>query len=275
MRLKISIRLGENSNRQRHECKKVTNNVIISAFLWKFVANDFAYGITDKSDVMENFALEHLIGLPLFQGVGRSELAQFSSYIPHKIVKYADGEVIAADETSCNRLAVVFHGVVEVKGTAANSRFAVREKLCAPVAIQPEALYGISPRFTYTYTAAGEVRTLEIPKAGVTMLFSRFEVFRLNLVNLLATIVCRQRRWLWRDQTGTLEKRIADFILAHCIYPAGEKRIEITKENLGNQVNDTRFNVTCALKRMKEAGVLELRRGRILIPKAERLIQLA
>ena len=41
---------------------------------------------------MESFSLDILTDLPLFQGIGKSELAQFSAYIPHSFVEYKEGE---------------------------------------------------------------------------------------------------------------------------------------------------------------------------------------
>lgn len=222
---------------------------------------------------MGNFSLANLIELPLFQGIGSGELTNFSSSVPYIIVKYSDGEIVVKDEMPCDRLIVVYHGVVQAKTTSANHKFTTVEKLQAPVALQPEALYGINTRFTCTFISESEVQALEIPKAGVAKLFSHFEVFRLNLINLLSTMVYRQRHWLWRSRAGSTERRLIEFFLSHCIKPSGEKMIGITMEELGEQINETRYNVSCALRKLESESLLVLKRGKILIPHAEKLIQ--
>ena len=244
------------------------------AFFFRDLCNNCTLSVIYKVGIgMEDFATNLLNTLPLFQGIGRSDLAQFSAYIPHKIMRYYKGEIIAADETMCDRLIVAFSGEVEIESTSTNSKFAMREKLQTPVALQPEALYGIRPRFTYTFKAETEVKTLEIPKEGVTKMFSHFEVFRLNLANMLSTMIYRQRHWLWRDLSGTIDKRIVNFIHSHCLYPAGEKLLLITMEDFGGQINETRFNVACALKRLEREGLVRLKRKKIFIPCVEKLIQ--
>ena len=50
---------------------------------------------------MENFTLDTLTALPLFQGIGKSELTQFSTSVPHRIVQYAEGENLAEQDHPC------------------------------------------------------------------------------------------------------------------------------------------------------------------------------
>ena len=53
---------------------------------------------------MENFTLDTLTALPLFQGIGKSELTQFSTSVPHRIVQYAEGENLAEQDHPCRQL---------------------------------------------------------------------------------------------------------------------------------------------------------------------------
>lgn len=222
---------------------------------------------------MENLTLETLSDLPLFQGIGKIELARFSASVPHRLKRYAKGEKLAEQDQKCQQLTLTLQGIVQMHTRSDNNRFAFSERLQSPVLLQPEALYGITPHYTHTYTALTETHALVIPKAGVTQLFSHFEVFRLNLINLLSTIIYRQGRWLWHDLSGDAEKRIVNFIHAHSVYPAGEKVLEISMEDLGLQINEPRMNASNALKRLQQAGLVSLKRKKIIIPALEKLIQ--
>ncbi len=112
-----------------------------------------------------------------------------------------------------------------------------------------------------------------IHKDGVTLLFSRFEVFRLNMINLLSTYIYRQGRWLWHNLSGNTEKRIVNFIHSRSVYPAGEKILEISMEDLGLQINEPRMNVSRALNRLQKENLVLLKRRKIIIPALEKLIQ--
>ena len=222
---------------------------------------------------MESFSLDILTDLPLFQGIGKSELAQFSAYIPHSFVEYKEGETLAKQDTPCRQLILTIRGTVQMHTLSDNNRFTVFERLQSPVALQPEALYGISPHYTHTFAAQTAVLALVIPKDGVTGLFSRFEVFRLNIINLLSTYIYRQGRWLWHNMDGDTEKRIVDFIHTHSVYPAGEKILEISMDYLGRQINEPRMSVSAALNSLQKKGLILLKRRKIIVPALEKLIQ--
>lgn len=222
---------------------------------------------------MEIFTLDTLTALPLFQGIGKSELARFSTSVPHRVVWYGEGEKLAEQDNPCRQLILAFRGAVEVCTRSDDNRFAFHELLQSPTALQPEALYGIAPRYTHTYTARTATRALVIPKDGVALLFSHFEIFRLNIVNLLSTQAYRRERWLWRNLSGDTEKRVTDFIRFRSVYPAGEKILEISMEHLGWQINEPRMNVSRALNRLQERNLVVLKRKKIIIPALEKLIQ--
>ena len=222
---------------------------------------------------MESFSLDLLTDLPLFQGIGKNELAQFSSSIPHSIAEYKEGEMLASQDSPCRQLILTIRGTVRMHTLSDNNRFTVYERLQSPVALQPEALYGISPHYTHTFVAQTALQALVIPKDGVTRLFSRFEVFRLNIINLLSTYVYRQGRWLWHNMDGDTEKRIVDFIHTHSTYPAGEKILDISMEDFGLQINEPRMNISQALNRLQKKNLILLKRKRIIIPALEKLIQ--
>ena len=217
--------------------------------------------------------MDTFTALPLFQGFGKSELTQFYKSVPHRFVRYVKGENIAEQDHPCQQLILALRGTIETHTRSDNNRFTFREKLLPPAALQPEALYGIAPRYTHTYTAQTDARVLIIPKEGVTLLFSRFEVFRLNMINLLCTYVYRQGRWLWHNLSGDTEKRIVNFIHSRSVYPAGEKILEISMEDLGLQINEPRMNVSRALNRLQKENLVLLKRRKIIIPALEKLIQ--
>lgn len=221
---------------------------------------------------MELLTSEILTTLPLFQGIGKNELAQFSNEVPHTIVKYNKGQNIVSQESPCRQLILILQGTIGISTDADNRIYTLHERLHSPIAIQPEMLYGISLRYTHTYTAQSEVKALVIPKEGVATMFSHFEVFRLNIINMLSTKIYRQQQWFWHNHDAGTEKRIVHFIHSHCSYPAGEKVLEISMEQLGRQINEPRMKISRTLNQMQKKGWLLLHRGKIIVPALEKLI---
>ena len=54
--------------------------------------------------------------------------------------------------------------------------------------------------------------------------------------------------------------------------PPAADQIKIKMEELAQVVNDTRMGVSRALNSMQEKGLLELHRGEMMIPDAEKLL---
>jgi len=56
-------------------------------------------------------------------------------------------------------------------------------------------------------------------------------------------------------------------------YPAGTKTFFILMERLAQELNDSRLNVSRVLNQLQYEGLVELHRGRVVIPQLERLMQ--
>ena len=56
-----------------------------------------------------------------------------------------------------------------------------------------------------------------------------------------------------------------------CITPTGEKKLQIRMEDLAEQIDDTRINVSKVLNELKDGGVIRLSRRIIDIPDMETL----
>ena len=106
----------------------------------------------------------------------------------------------------------------------------------------------------------------------MTRLLNEFLIIRLNMLNLLATQSQRRLLQQWRRPPQTLRERIVRFLLDHSTYPAGHKEFLILMKRLADELGDSRLDVSNALNAMKADGLIELRRGRIIVPSLEHLL---
>lgn len=222
---------------------------------------------------MEHFSLHALSELPLLQGLAREELNRFATTVPHQLKQYAPDDILLSAQAPCRGLWIMTSGTADMSRTANNGRFTLHELAQAPMVIQPEVLYGIAPRHTAQVCALSPCQVLFIPKEGVTQLMQHYEVFRLNMLNMLSATIYKRERQAWHDRSGGTEKRITQFLHALVSTPAGQKTLDISMQELAHQIHTPRMKVSAALAGMQAKGQLQLSRRRITVPAMEQLIQ--
>lgn len=215
---------------------------------------------------------ERLLELPLFQGMSRNDIKQVVTSTRFKHISYAEGKVIVSEGDICDRLLFLIDGIIDATGRADDNGYSITERLHAPGILQPERIFGLTQRFTRTFMAAGNCRFISLDKIDALALADSYEIFRLNLLNIVCTKSQRLTRYPWRIQPKDIRSKIVRFIEARSLRPAGEKTMTITMERLGLELGESRLNVSRELNAMDNEGAISLRRGRIHIAALERLI---
>ena len=104
-------------------------------------------------------------------------------------------------------------------------------------------------------------------------LADKYEIFRLNMLNIICTKSQRLTRFPWRTQPKDIRHKIARFIETRCLRPAGEKIIHIKMERLSDEISESRLNVSRELNAMDSEGIISLRRGEIYVSALEKMIK--
>jgi len=214
---------------------------------------------------------EQLSQFTLFQGMSRAELLQVAGNTRFDFQKLGPGLQVLKEGEVADKLHFLVSGVIDVSTCSDDRSYQVDERLQAPWLMQPEVLFGLSFRYTYSVRTHTECHFILLSKDEVLRLFDDILTFRLNLLNLLSTLAQQRGHRPWRRVSPPLTDRIARFFTDHSHYPAGRKEVHILMERLAVEVNDSRLDVSRALNDMQRRGLLELHRGRIVIPSLERL----
>ncbi len=216
--------------------------------------------------------IESLLELPLFQGLGKADLARIAETVHFTPRSYEAGEEIARQDSACDKLDFLLQGTVTRHTRSADGSYAFSERITPPAVLQPEVLYGLNCRYTHSFVTQSTAQIMHVSKWDVNHTFMNYEVFRLNYLNLLSTLAVRRAHHVWEPAPGELIPRIVRFIRHHAQYPAGEKILHIKMETLAAHVQATRLNVSFALRDLQKQGLLLLRRGQIIVPALERLV---
>ena len=215
---------------------------------------------------------DQLLQFPLFQGMSRDDLEIIAGHIRFGFVKVAAGRQVAAAGDACQQLYFLINGSVKAETSSEDYGYTVTEQFSAPYILQQEAIFGYYQRYTHTYTTLSDTNFLTIEKEEVLRLLEDFLVFRLNLVNFFATQTQKQARLLWQRSPQDLRGRVVRFLTSHCLYPAGQKVFSILMEQLALELNDSRLNVSRVLNQLQHEELVELHRGKIIVPQLERLL---
>jgi CRP-like cAMP-binding protein len=215
---------------------------------------------------------DKLLQFPLFQGMSHTELMQVVAHTKMDFVKYATDKKIVLADDACTHLFFLINGTLEAQTTADDRGYSVIEQLTAPYIIQPERLFGIQQRYTSSFKAISPCHFITIDKQEVMLLLDTQLVFRLNMLNLMATEAQRVTRHAWRPVAETLRAALIRFFIQHTLYPAGPKMFHILMKRLAEEMNCSRLDVSTELNKMQKDGLVTLHRGRVEIPMLERLL---
>ncbi len=214
---------------------------------------------------------DHLLQFPLFQGLSRAELLQMAGNTKFGFLKIDAGKYVVRDGDLCTQLYFLIGGTITLTTESDDHGYSIVETLSAPWLLQPEALFGLSPRYSCTARATTATHFITLSKDEVLRLLDDFLIIRLNLLNIMATLTQRRTRQAWHRPPTTLRHRIARFLTEHCAYPAGQKQVNILMKRLALEMNASRLDVSEALNDMQADGLIGLHRGRIEVPSLERV----
>ena len=182
-----------------------------------------------------NTMFDTLLQLPLFQGLAQEDFTNILGKVKLSFTKHKAGEVIVKAGDTCSQLIFVLKGEISSCTSSANTSYSSTEYFQAPYVIEPQSLFGMSTSYVSAYTAQTETHTVSISKAFVMSELFKYDIFRLNYMNIISNRAQSLNSRLWAESTDNLEKRIGNFILTHIERPSGRKILKIKMEELADR----------------------------------------
>lgn len=214
-----------------------------------------------------------LLQLPLFQGLCHEDFTNILDKVKLHFIKHKIGETLIESGSPCEQLCFLLKGEISIITTSKEDIYTVVEHVEAPYLIEPYSLFGMSTTYAASYVAHTEVHTISISKSFVLSDLFKYEIFRLNYMNIVSNRAQNLYARLWDEKSAhDLKDKIIYFILSHCEKAQGEKIFKLKMDDLARCLDDTRLNTSKALNELQDEGLIELRRKEILIPDAQRLI---
>lgn len=214
-----------------------------------------------------------LLQLPLFQGLGPEDFTTIIEKVKLHFVKHRSGETFIQSGRPCDQLLFLLKGAADCHTVSPDGKVVFIEQIEAPYVFEPQSLFGMSTRYVSSYTAHGEVHTVSVSKALVMSELFRYDIFRLNYMNIISNRAQTFYSRLWESVPAETEKKIAHFLLNHTERPHGEKILKVKMEDLATLLDDTRLHVSRALNNLQANQLVTLHRKEIRIPDLKRLAE--
>lgn len=214
---------------------------------------------------------ETLLQLPLFQGMSKAELSEILERVKFHFQKFDAGDTLFSQGDICDKIVFMLNGEIEAETVAPYGNFSFSEKHSQPMIIELHSLFGIAPKYKATYTTLSSTALLTIDKQYMYKVLDKYEVFRMNLHNLLCNRTELLHNKIWSIKPENLEGRLIHFIKSLCTTMQGDKTLRIKMEDLASLLDDTRLNVSNVLNKWRAEGLIEMRRKEYIFHHVERL----
>jgi CRP-like cAMP-binding protein len=222
---------------------------------------------------MKQTMYDTILELPLFQGLSAADLTRVLEGTRLAFDTIVPGSYLFRQDELCTGLTFIIEGTITLHTESADHRWSLDEELSGATVLGMDVLYGSTRTHRHSAQAVTVTRILFMDKRTVAALIGYFEVFRLNVLNLLTTSAVRRDHLNWLPAPNTREEHIIHFFRTHVQRPAGHKRFNISQKVLGRYMDEDYRFIAQSLRKMQDLGWLTLGRRCIDIPTFERLIQ--
>lgn len=221
-----------------------------------------------------NSMFDILMGLPLFRGVSRDRIAKTVGTVKFHFLKYLPGETVVEAGTNCTHIKFIISGSARSSIVNPDGRFKVSQTLTAPDVIAADSLFGRATVYPCQVKAVEPTGILQIAKSDYIKILNSDEVFMFNYLNLLSMNAQKSVSGVLAITTGSIEERIAFWILA-LTQPGGiDIELECRRRDLYSFFGVQRSSFTAALDEMKSKNLIDYTRNCIHILDRRSMVEL-
>lgn len=204
-----------------------------------------------------NSMYENLMTLPLFKGISYSRLSEIVGNTRLAFLKYLPGEQMLNAGEPCTHIKFIISGRARLTIRNENDRVRVGQTLTAPAVISPDFLFGRNTLYPATATAIDTVSIMQIDKKDFIPLLQRDEIFLFNYLNILSTNAQKAVDGVLSLTSGSLEERIAFWIIALTQMDSDEIVLTAKQKDLYSFFGVQRSSFIASLDSMKARGILD------------------
>ena len=197
-----------------------------------------------------------LLGLPLFKGVSYNRISEIVGSTRFHFLKYGPNERIVTAGDPCTHIKFIISGRVKMVITNSDGRFRIEQQLSAPEVLAPDFLFGRATSYPGDVTSIETTGILQIDKNDYVEILHTDRVFLFNFLNLLSRNAQKSIDGILAVTTGTLEQRIAFWIIATTQHNSTNIVLTCKHRDLYALFGVQRNVFMSTLESMKDRGIL-------------------
>ncbi len=200
---------------------------------------------------------EQLLALPLFNGASYERISEIVGSKKFHFLKFSPGERICSAGELCTHIKLIISGSVDMTITNSDRRFKIEQHLSSPEVIAPDFLFGRATNYPGDVISAETTGILQITKSDYVDILHTDRVFLFNYLNLLSRNAQKSIDGILAVTTGSLEQRIAFWIIATTQHNSTEIVLTCRHRDLYSMFGVQRSIFMATLESMKQRGILD------------------
>ena len=200
--------------------------------------------------------------LPLLQGISAEDILHMQERGALRIVSMEpeEGDIIQHGQ-HCRTLTMLMEGTLSC--TTNGEDWTLVEEIHAPAIIEEEALWSLSQTYNHTYCPKSEGHLLVIDRRHMMQTMLHNDIFRINLLTRMSTRLERNYHNNQLPPPDSIAQKIERFVKDISCTTTWPKRMRIKMTTLAAIMDETRLQVSKALRRMEAKGQVSLSREQI------------
>ncbi len=199
--------------------------------------------------------------LPLLQGLTIKDFSALIVNLKLDFQQFDEHEVIVNQGDRCSALTYIIDGTFEVEYHDENTAFILAEQSAEqPHLIEAYNLFGVKRSYERTYSFVTKGHTFTISRDFFIKRMLENDLIRGNYINYLCNNLRKSKDSHKYENPSDIGMKIVNAIGSYSLFKDGQKNVRVKMNDLAQIVDETRLNVSGALNKWNEQGLIELRR---------------
>ena len=214
---------------------------------------------------------ETLSRSPVFKGMNPLEIEGILKRVPHRMITYKKGNIIAFRGDPCERLLVLIEGDVRGEMVDFDGKAIEVETISAPKPIAPAFIFGEKNVFPVDVVANRQVLVLSIPKNSLIQLFQVNKTVLNHFLNIVSSKAHFLSERLWFMSFKTIKEKLAHYIFR--LLKPGEDTLILPKnqQELSEFFGVSRPSLARVIRDLERDQIIHHHRREIVIKDLKKL----